>query len=163
ITPEQAAMSSARSGLYGVARLRPGITAVAAKAEMQSIVHATSGYGVTVEPLQRALTGEAAPALQTLFAGVVFLLAIACANVALLLLVRGAARARDLAVRAALGGGHGRLALQQVAEGVLLALAGGALGLFPAACAVPGRFECQGHDLCCFQWRSGKRNSSGST
>jgi len=94
ITPEQAAMSSARSGLYGVARLRPGITAAAAKAEMQSIVHATSGYGVTIEPLLRFVIGEAAPALQAAFAAVLLLLAIACANVALLLLVRGAARAQ---------------------------------------------------------------------
>ncbi len=131
-------MSSARSGLYGVARLRPGITAVAAKAEMQSIVHATSGYGVTIEPLLRFVTGEAAPALRAAFAAVLLLLAIACTNVALLLLVRGAARARDLAVRAALGGGHGRVALQQMAEGVLLALAGGALGLLLAVWAVDG-------------------------
>jgi putative ABC transport system permease protein len=138
ITAEQAALPAARSGLYGFARLKPGITAAAAAAEMDSIVHATSGYAVTVEPLLKWVSGEAAPALKAAFAAVLFLLAIACANVALLLLMRGTARGRDLAIRAALGGGHGRVALQQVAEGVLLATAGGALGLVLAVFAVRG-------------------------
>src|SRR5438128_596472 len=61
---------------------------------------------------------------------------IACANVALLLLMRGSARGRELAIRAALGGGRGRIALQQVAEGIVLATAGGALGLLLAAFAI---------------------------
>jgi putative ABC transport system permease protein len=138
ITAEQAALPGARSGLYGFARLRPGVTATMARAEIDSIVHATSGYGVTVEPLLQWLTGEAAPALKAAFAAVLLLLAIACANVALLLLMRGSARGRDLAIRAALGGGHSRVAAQQVAEGVLLALAGGALGLVVAMFAVQG-------------------------
>jgi len=136
ITAEQAAMPGARSGLYGVARLKRGVTVAAATAEMDSIVHATSGYGVTSEPLLKTVTGEAAPALKAAFAAVLLLLVIACANVALLLLMRGTARARDLAIRAALGGGHGRVALQQVTEGILLAAAGGALGLVLAAFAV---------------------------
>jgi predicted permease len=138
ITPEQAALSGARSGLYGIARLKPGVTAVMARAEIDSIVHATSGYGVTVEPLLQWLTGEAAPALKAAFAAVLLLLVIACANVALLLLMRGTARGRDLAIRAALGGGHYRVAFQQVTEGILLALAGGALGLVLAVFAVHG-------------------------
>src|SRR5216683_1883180 len=138
ITAEQAALSGARSGLYGIARLKPGITAAVARAEIDSIVHATSGYGVAVEPLLQWLTGEAAPALKAAFAAVLLLLVIACANVALLLLMRGTARGRDLAIRAALGGGHGRVALQQVAEGVLLAIAGGAFGLALAVFAVQG-------------------------
>jgi len=138
ITPEQAVLSGARSGLYGIARLKPGITAAVARAEIDSIVHATSGYGVAVEPLLQWLTGEAAPALKAAFAAVLLLLVIACANVALLLLMRGTARGRDLAIRAALGGGHGRVALQQVAEGVLLAIAGGAFGLALAVFAVQG-------------------------
>src|SRR5207245_2173293 len=138
IGPDQAAMPTARSGLYGFARLKPGITAMAARAELDSIVHATSGYGVIVEPLHRWLTGEAAPALRAAFAGVLLLLVIACTNVALLLLMRGTARGRDLAIRAALGGGRRRVALQQMAEGVVLALAGGALGLVLAVFAVDG-------------------------
>ena len=138
ITAEQAALTGARSGLYGIARLKPGITSAVARAEIDSIVHATSGYGVTVEPLLQWLTGEAAPALRAAFAAVLLLLVIACSNVALLLLMRGTARGRDLAIRAALGGGHRRVAFQQVAEGVLLAIAGGALGLVLAVFAVRG-------------------------
>ena len=81
-----------------------------------------------MESLQHWLTGEAAPALRAAFAAVLLLLAIACANVALLLLMRGTAHGRDLAIRAALGGGRGRVAFQQVSEGIVLALAA-AIGL----------------------------------
>src|SRR5207245_9728292 len=84
------------------------------------------------------VTGEAAPALKAAFGAVLLLLLIACANVALLLLMRGTARGRDLAIRAALGGGHNRVAFQQVAEGVLLAMAGGGLGVILALFAVHG-------------------------
>jgi predicted permease len=138
ITAEQAALPGARSGLYGIARLKPGVTIAAARAEMDGIVHATNGYGVTVEPLLQWMTGEAAPALKAAFAAVLLLLVIACSNVALLLLMRGTAHGRDLAIRAALGGGHYRVAFQQIVEGVLLAMAGGALGLVLAAFAVRG-------------------------
>jgi putative ABC transport system permease protein len=145
IPPEHAAIPGpARNGLYGFARLKPGVTAAAAKAEMSSIVHALTGYDVDVEPLFQWVTADAAPALRAAFAGVLLLLVIACANVALLLLMRGTARGRDLAIRAALGGGRSRVALQQVSEGVLLALAGGALGLGIAAVAVRGVAEVSG-------------------
>jgi putative ABC transport system permease protein len=138
IGPELAAIPAARSGLYGFARLKPGITAAAARSEIHSIVHATSGYGVTVEPLYRWLTGEAAPALRMAFAAALLLLVIACANVALLLLMRGTARGREMAIRAALGGGRHRVACQQISEAVVLALAGGAIGLLLAVFAVHG-------------------------
>src|SRR5207249_4028377 len=74
ITAEQAAMPTARSGLYGIARLKPGVTAAVARAEMDSIVHATSGYSVTVEPLLQLVTGQEAPALKAAFAAVLLLL-----------------------------------------------------------------------------------------
>src|SRR5438105_3439275 len=138
ITPQQMATPAGRSGLYGFARLQPRVSAAAARAEIDSIVRATSGYGIEVEPLQRSLTGEAAPALRAAFAAVLLLLVIACANVALLLLMRGTARGRDLAIRAALGGGRRRVALQQVMEGIFLAIVGGALGLILALFAVEG-------------------------
>src|SRR5712671_1382281 len=138
ITAEQLALTGARSGLYGIARLKPGISTAVARAELDAIVHATSGYDVTIEPLLQWLTREAAPALRAAFAAVLLLLVIACANVALLLLMRGTARSRDLAIRAALGGGRHRVALQQVAEGILLAMAGGGLGLVLAALALGG-------------------------
>ncbi|MFL5398961.1 MAG: ABC transporter permease, partial [Myxococcales bacterium] len=136
ITAQQAATPAGRNGLYGFARLKPGISTAAAHLEIESIVRATSGYGVVAEPLQRSLTGEAAPALRAAFAAVLLLLVIACANLSLLLLMRGTARGRDLAIRAALGGGRGRVAFQQVTEGVALAIAGGAIGLVLAVFAV---------------------------
>ena len=131
-------MTAARSGLYGFARLKPGVTPVAARAELDAIVHSTNGYGIRVERLDRWMTGEAAPALRAASAAVLLLLVIACANVALLLLMRGTARGRDLAIRAALGGGRCRVAMQQISEGLALALAGGALGLVFAIFAVDG-------------------------
>ncbi|HWE22846.1 MAG TPA: ABC transporter permease [Myxococcales bacterium] len=136
VTPEEAAMTTAREGLYGIARLQRGVSIATARAEMDSIVHATSGYGVVVEPLMQWITAEAAPALQAAFAGVLLLLVIACTNVALLLLMRGTAHGRDLAIRIALGGGQGRVVFQQIVEGVLLAVAGGTFGLGLAAIAV---------------------------
>ncbi|MCA1826347.1 MAG: ABC transporter permease, partial [Myxococcales bacterium] len=138
ITPEQEALPAARTGLYGIARLKPGVDATAAKAEMDALLHDFSGYSVFVQPLMSWLTAEAAPALKAAFAAVLFLLAIACANVALLLLMRGTARGRDLAIRIALGGGHRRVAFQQVMEGIVLSLAGGALGMLLAVFAVDG-------------------------
>ncbi|MGE5047581.1 MAG: ADOP family duplicated permease [Deltaproteobacteria bacterium] len=138
IPPEALALPAARSGLYGFARLKPGVTAAAARADFDSIVRATNGYGITVERLDRWVTGAAAPALRASFAAVLLLLVIACSNVALLLLMRGTARGRDLAIRAALGGGRRRVAFQQIAEGLVLALAGGALGLVLAIFAVRG-------------------------
>ena len=140
-TEPAASPVTGRNGLYGFARMKPGVTAAAAKAEMGSIVHALTGYDVDVEPLFHWVTADAAPAMRAAFTGVLLLLVIACANVALLLLMRGTARGRDLAIRAALGGGRSRVALQQVSEGVLLALAGGALGLGIAAVGVRGVVE----------------------
>src|SRR5207253_11502160 len=99
ITAEQAALSAARSGLYGIARLKPGITPAVARAEMNAIVHATNGYGVMVEPLLQWLTGEEAPALRAAFAAVLLLLVIACANVALLLLMRSEEHTSELQSR----------------------------------------------------------------
>jgi len=133
ITAQEMAVPAARSGLYGFARLEPGVSLASARSEMDSIVRATSGYGIALEPLQRALTAQGAPALRAAFAATVLLLLLACANVALLLLLRATSRARDLAIRAALGGGRRRIASQHVMEGVLLAAAGGAAGLLCAS------------------------------
>jgi putative ABC transport system permease protein len=136
MTPQQLAQPDERTGLWGFVRMKPGVTPDAAKAELDALLVAYSKTRLEAQQFLPWLTAGYAPSLRASFAAVLFLLLIACANLALLLLMRATARARDLAVRAALGGGRGRIARQQVLEGVLLAFAGGALGLFGAYFAI---------------------------
>jgi putative ABC transport system permease protein len=136
ITPQQLATPDDRTGLFGIVRMKTGVTPDGAKAEFDALLRAFSKNGVEATRFLPWLTESYAPALEAAFAAVLLLLLIACANVALLLLMRGTARARDLAIRAALGGGRGRIARQHVVEAIALALAGGALGLVLAAFAI---------------------------
>jgi predicted permease len=120
-----------------VARLRPDVSPARARGDLDAIAQrlealhgrANEAKGSTVEPLVDALAGPGRVALLILFAVVSAVLLIACTNVASLLLARGAARQREMAVRAALGAGRGRLARQLMTESLVLALAGGAAGL----------------------------------
>ena len=131
-------------GITVVGRLKQGVTAATAHEDMVR-VHAeltrmfpnfNTGWTARVIPLREQLTGEVRPALFVLLGAVAFVLLIACANVANLLLARATARQRELAVRAALGAGRGRLIRQMLGESLVLAAAGGAAGLLLAVWAV---------------------------
>ena len=121
-----------------VARMKPGVKLEQARADIAAITerirrdHPVHGFeigGSVVISMREQLAGDVRTALIVLLVAVGFVLLIACANIANLLLSRSAARSREIALRAALGAGRGRILRQLLTESVLLAVAGGAAGL----------------------------------
>ena len=124
-----------------IARLRAGVTPVQAQAELREIKQRLNDqypsvkkdWSVTVVPLQEVYAGDTRPTLRILLGTVALVLLIACANVSNLLLARGNSRAKEMAIRAALGANRWRIIRQMLAESLLLAAAGCAVGLLLAA------------------------------
>lgn len=130
-----------------IGRMKPDVTLQQAQSEADGItaqlrrvdpIARTAGQHIRIEPMKQHLVGEVRPAILALMGGVTFLLLIACANVANLMLVRTSLRERELALRAALGASWGRLVRQTFSEALVVSALGMAMGLVLARLAIRG-------------------------
>ena len=140
--------------LTAVARLKPGLGLRQAQSDLDVLsprIHARigehQGWRMEAQPLLDDLVGPVKPALTALFGAVLLALLIGCANVASLLLARGMARQRELAIRSALGGGRRELVSQLLTEALILAAFGGGLAVLLAPWALSGLLRLAPRDL----------------
>jgi predicted permease len=135
-----------RGDMIAVGRLAPGVTLDEARAEMEGIAgrlaaeypRSNSEMGVSLQTMREEFVGDVRAATLIVFGAVILVLLIACVNVAGLFLVRGAARAQEIAVRLAFGASRGRIVRQMLTESLLLAAIGGGLGLVLGAWGISG-------------------------
>jgi putative ABC transport system permease protein len=154
-TPEQLNGDRTSEWLNVTARLKPGVTLPDAAAELsalstqlkQDYAEYAPSWSLTAERLSRLASGDIRPALLVLLGAVGFVLLIACANVANLLLARAAGRTREIAVRTAVGATRERVVRQLLTESVMLSLAGGVLGLVLAWSGLRALLALKGGNL----------------
>jgi putative ABC transport system permease protein len=153
-------------GLFAFGRLKPGVDVERGRATMNAIAKRLSDQypgsnrnnGIVVTPYYELIVQNIRPVLQMLLGAVTMLLLIACSNLASLMLARAESRQRELALRAALGAGRGRLIRQVLAESAMLAAPGGVLGVGLAYAAVRAFVGSQPStvpriDLLAIDWR----------
>ena len=138
LTGNDSAMVRANRGeSIAIARLAPGAALPHARAEMEGVASHLAGaypadndqFGITLRPIRELFVGDIRPAILILFAAAMFVLLIACANVANLFLMRAAGRTREVAMRVAIGATRARIVQQMLAESFIVAGLGGLLGI----------------------------------
>lgn len=143
---EEAHSRGDRGDLIVIGRLAPGVSEKQAQTEMEAIAErlakeyplVNERCGAALQPIRDAFVGQTRPALLVLFGAVIFVLMIACANVANLFLVRGTGRTKEMALRLALGASTSRIVVQMLTESLVLSLFGGILGVGIAFAGVRG-------------------------